>query len=516
MELRVRGLSPNRRSRSRLVRGNANSICRNRYSSGSGRQHSSHQSISLSGTAVRPAVPCMARPHGRQLPRARAVRCPETGSIIWLDDNELNHLRADSAAISVPRIIVSSRRQTLTLIKDVEVLWTRFLPLHHAEAGGIVRNTSRANGHACVQLHVPIHSCDAAIDVAEMTFFQLQHCDVRILAYRKCAQFRPVNFARGIHRGSANDIVERYAHVEELRHHVRHADNPVIALMQIGRHRVGNESLLHRRHGSAEPKAARSMAHIKDHATRTSFCQSRIDLAVSKNDGKLLRKDVSMNVSRPHFFQNQIFIGSVWAGPEIVHDRNVRQARAFDGSIYGSPRYVLRIPRQSRPVVRRFYADDDVTVLGDRGSACFGIHFIHTLFKPTLHAVPNDIQESENAHSGAVDDLFLFLQERLRPSRTRIYNRSDSGLEGHIGGNAERQCVHARLRREPVERRSSVTNMVVNVDQPGSYVELRDVNNFPGLISRNIFLDSCDLALEHSDVTHLINVIRGIDHMPAL
>ena len=40
-----------------------------------------------------------------------------------------------------------------------------FLPLHHAEAGGIVGNPSGANGHSVRQLEVSIHPGDAAIDV---------------------------------------------------------------------------------------------------------------------------------------------------------------------------------------------------------------------------------------------------------------------------------------------------------------------------------------------------------------
>ena len=80
VELGVRGLSPNRCGCSRLVWGDANSVCCHRYSSRGSRQHSSHQFISLSGTDLRPHSLAWQR-HGRQLPRSRALRHPETREI---------------------------------------------------------------------------------------------------------------------------------------------------------------------------------------------------------------------------------------------------------------------------------------------------------------------------------------------------------------------------------------------------------------------------------------------------
>jgi len=61
-----------------------------------------------------------------------------------------------------------------------------------------------------------------------------------------------------------------------------------------------------------------------------------------------------------------------------------------------------------------------------------------------------------------------------------------------------------------------MTHMKVNVDEPGRNVELRDIHDFSSLVSRNVFFDSSDFALENGDVSHLVNVIGRVNHMTAL
>ena len=61
-----------------------------------------------------------------------------------------------------------------------------------------------------------------------------------------------------------------------------------------------------------------------------------------------------------------------------------------------------------------------------------------------------------------------------------------------------------------------MTNMIVNVDQPGRNVELRDIHNLSGLVSRNVFFHGSDFALENGDISHFVDVIGGINHVSAL
>ena len=61
-----------------------------------------------------------------------------------------------------------------------------------------------------------------------------------------------------------------------------------------------------------------------------------------------------------------------------------------------------------------------------------------------------------------------------------------------------------------------MTYMIVNINEPGRYVETRDIHNLPGLVSRNVFLDGSDLTLENADISYFIDVIGRVNHMAAL
>ena len=76
--------------------------------------------------------------------------------------------------------------------------------------------------------------------------------------------------------------------------------------------------------------------------------------------------------------------------------------------------------------------------------------------------------------------------------------------------------MRSRFRSEPVQWRPSMTHMKVNVDEPGCNVELRGIHNFSCLVSRDIFFDGSDFALEDSDVSYLIDVVSRVNHMTAL
>ena len=151
----------------------------------------------------------------------------------------------------------------------------------------------------------------------------------------------------------------------------------------------------------------------------------------------------------------------------------------------------------------------------DRGGASFVIHLIQTLLQPAIHPIRHDVEEGQHSHSGTVDHFFLFLKKGVRAGCARIYDCGDARLQREICRNPQRHRMCSSLRSKPVQRRSAVANVVMNVDQSGSHVELRDVHNFSGLICRNIFFDSRNLPLEYRNVTHLINVIGRINNVPA-
>ena len=90
-----------------------------------------------------------------------------------------------------------------------------------------------------------------------------------------------------------------------------------------------------------------SVSHVKDHAACTRLGQRGIDFAVRKNNRKLLREHISMDVPRPHFFQHQIFVGPVRTRPKIVHHRYISEGCTFNRAIHRRPRHMLCIPRLS-------------------------------------------------------------------------------------------------------------------------------------------------------------------------
>src|SRR5579859_4266519 len=74
----------------------------------------------------------------------------------------------------------------------------------------------------------------------------------------------------------------------------------------------------------------------------------------------------------------------------------------------------------------------------------------------------------------------------------------------------------ARFGSKPVQRRSSVADMVVNIDQARGNVEIGYVHNLSGLVCGYVFIDGSDFALDDSYISHLVDVIGRIDHMAAL
>ncbi len=175
-----------------------------------------------------------------------------------------------------------------------------------------------------------------------------------------------------------------------------------------------------------------------------------IELAVRKNNGKLLSEDVRVNVAWPHFFQDQVFVGSLRSRPEIEHDRTIRENAAFNGAVNRSPGHVFCIPRSTGPVVGSFYSHNEVGILLNGVDTKLYIHLVQSLLKPTAHPIRHDVQESQHAHSGAVNDFFLFLEERLGTGGAGIYDGGHTGLQRQIGRNSKWQSMRPRVGREPV------------------------------------------------------------------
>ena len=53
--------------------------------------------------------------------------------------------------------------------------------------------------------------------------------------------------------------------------------------------------------------------------------------------------------------------------------------------------------------MRSLHSHDDVPIFRDGGSANLGIHLVQTLFQPSSHPVPDDIQERQHAGLRPID-----------------------------------------------------------------------------------------------------------------
>jgi hypothetical protein len=76
--------------------------------------------------------------------------------------------------------------------------------------------------------------------------------------------------------------------------------------------------------------------------------------------------------------------------------------------------------------------------------------------------------------------------------------------------------VGARFGIKPVERRSAIRDVDVNVDEAGSDIEAGGVDDFSGGRSGNVFIDGGDFAGGNGDVHDAVNVICGVDDVAAL
>src|SRR5882672_2085979 len=129
-----------------------------------------------------------------------------------------NNLRRLSfAAIAAPHLqlsrsmtwkIVGGCRTGTAFGRTQEVLRPRFLPLSHGETGGIVENATSTNRDSRDDLDVGVHLRVAAVDVTKFAVKLLEHGHISFHANRKGAEFGPVDLARWIHCGAANEVVQ--------------------------------------------------------------------------------------------------------------------------------------------------------------------------------------------------------------------------------------------------------------------------------------------------------------------
>src|SRR5581483_1483714 len=138
------------------------------------------------------------------------------------------------------------------------------------------------------------------------------------------------------------------------------------------------------------------------------------------------------------------------------------------------------------------------------------------LLQAALHAISNDIQESQDAHFGGVDGLQLFLQKGIGARGAGIHDGGDARLQSQIRRNSQWRFVRSRLGREPVQRSSAVADVVVNVNQARGDVQSGSIHDFAGLRGRNIFVEGGNLAVRDRNIHDAVKPVGRIDDVSAL
>ena len=338
-----------------------------------------------------------------------------------------------------------------------------------------------------------------------MPFLHPQHRNIGRGPHRQVAKLLVPDLARGRPRGSQNHLVQRHAHIQELRHHVQHVLHARIhaADVQVGGDGIRPEPLAHRRHRLPEQKAAAAMPHVEDHAPTTSFekIREKAPLVVEhRNPAEIcVRVDVPGAQFLEYEFLKRAFRPE---RSEVDHHRDVGQRPRRDSVFH-------RGPLRTR-VVRRFDAHDGVLVARGHFGRGFGVHFREILLRRARHALSHDVQECQYAGLGAIYHAVFEIRKIAPAGTARVGHRGHARAEGEaIRIDAVVAAVRAALSGASV-------NVNVHVDEARNDIQARDIHYLGGFGGRNIRGDGRDLAARNSHVEERAGLAFAVDDVASL
>src|SRR5271156_4831310 len=160
--------------------------------------------------------------------------------------------------------------------------------------------------------------------------------------------------------------------------------------------------------------------------------------------------------------------------------------------------------------VRSLDADDDVAVLFDGLRKRIEIHVVFVLLGSIVgigHARSDNVDESENAGLGIVDDAATELG-KVAPARgAGIGDRGNAVWDGHDVGGDREVAVAPRVMAKSGE------DVHVDVDQPGREIETGDVDGLFGRARGNRWFDGGNLAVANGYVKFRGNVVFGVENL---
>ena len=219
----------------------------------------------------------------------------------------------------------------------------------------------------------------------------------------------------------------------------------------------GQKSFLDRGNGDAPRKAGPAVTDVEQHAAFSRFPERRVHFArwilLAADSGVHVR----VNVIRPQLDGDELRERTLRSSrTEIDHHGNVGQRARFNGALDGRP---FRSGE-----VRGLDAHDDARIPARHVGGRLCGHVLQILLEfSAAHAVPDDVQERQNASRGAIDDALLEVLE-IAPARSAdVDDRRDARTRRHdIGIDAVVTGIGSGLARSRVHMR-------VNVDETGRH-----------------------------------------------
>ena len=214
------------------------------------------------------------------------------------------------------------------------------------------------------------------------------------------------------------------------------------------------------------------MPEVKQDSAFTRLPHVIENLAIIPHDRELLGKDMRVDISRTHVFQQQAVVSTQGGpGPEVNHDRGIRLVSGSDRGINRRPRCVQVVPGQLRPVMRGLHPNDNIRVFTHRMGARIDVEVEGILFAGPHSAICN-IDEGQDARLGCLHEASTEVLEVFGTRTPGIDERRDTRTERMRVRDDRR--IPTRDTLGPVEVR---VDMDMDVDQSRRHRQASGIDN---------------------------------------
>ncbi len=208
-------------------------------------------------------------------------------------------------------------------------------------------------------------------------------------------------------------------------------------------------------------------------------------------------------MSRPQFFGQKIIKRAGRpVGAEIHHHGNIGPGARDHRLLHRNPFRAVE--------VRRLDADDHLRIARRHLGGGLAVHVEGVLFvAAAAHPSAHDVEHHQDAGLGAIDDAVLEVFEIAPAGAAGIDHGGDAGAEGEtVRQNTEIAGIGAALARAGIV-------VGVQVDQAGRHIHAAHIDGLDRVRRLEIGRDLGDMAILDGDIHHRIDMVLGVDDMPA-